>query len=123
MAYVEDNNDAAMSAPVCRCPDSTPDEHRLSSWHNTSGPRCWGFFGPCGQSVIMICSCHSPVDERPLDIGFEVVCRRSGMVLDQLPSPPRVIMNPDGKARVVQPEAIVPAETRIESSAAESEPW
>lgn len=92
-----------MSIPDCRCPDSTPDEHRLSSWHNTNGPRCWGNFGPCGQSCVTICSCHSPVDERPLDVGFEIVCCRSGTVLEQCGPPPRVEMGPDGRARLARP--------------------
>ena len=65
----------------CRCPDATPDEHRLSHWHNTNGPPCWGRGGMSGQSFITICSCHSPVDE---DADYRVVCRRSGTTIGDL---------------------------------------
>ena len=72
----------------CRCPDAAPDEHRLSHWHNTGGPPCWGNRGLCGQAFIDICSCHSPVRRRLLPVedgllggGYEFVCHRSGEVL------------------------------------------
>ena len=100
---------AATNTRGCRCADGTPDEHRLSNWHNTGGPPCWGIYGLVGQSFITICSCHSPVDERPLDVGFEIVCRRSGTVLERCAPPPTVEIGPDGRARIVREVSTLPS--------------
>ena len=97
---------ATASVADCRCPDGTHSEHRLSSWHNTGGPPCWGRGGVVGHSFITICACHSPVDERPVaGVGFEIVCRRSGTVIDEQPGRPRVVQGADGTLRVEHPDA------------------